>query len=264
MPEDRIIPLELLNEPPEPIRVERPSTGIEELAASISRVGLINALSVYPQDGRYEIAAGHRRYLACRMAGLKEVRCVVYSDEETARTAVMLHENAFREEVTAAEEGWKYLELIEKQHHSIDDLCAAVGQSRAYIDARIEMVQRDARVALAVAERKISFSVARELNKIAREDWRHYFLEEAIQKGASVAQARTWAANCKREETLPAGEPAPAAPNPPGAPQPPNPFVCFVCGGEQHTHMMRTVYIHEFEIEWLRRALADAGMGAKT
>lgn len=51
---------------------------IEFLADEINDSGFHGAIEVYAKpDGRYEIMAGHRRYLACKNNGFKAIPCIV-------------------------------------------------------------------------------------------------------------------------------------------------------------------------------------------
>ena len=58
-----------------------PEASLNELAENIRQVGVLTPLLVRPSedpDGmRYEIAGGHRRYRAARLAGLEAVPCLV-------------------------------------------------------------------------------------------------------------------------------------------------------------------------------------------
>jgi ParB family chromosome partitioning protein len=67
------IKLEEIDAGENPLRLEGENKGITELAESIRRIGLINPLVVAlgPDDDRYRLIAGHRRFAACRRVGLK-------------------------------------------------------------------------------------------------------------------------------------------------------------------------------------------------
>src|SRR5579864_3790255 len=121
MPETKLIPIALIVEPPEPMRLGFDEEKLNELAQDIRTRGLLNPLTVYPEvalphvfedevrterlsapapTGRYKIAAGHRRFLACRMAGIREVLCIVREGTQDDYEADMIAENMFREELT--------------------------------------------------------------------------------------------------------------------------------------------------------------------
>lgn len=190
MPEYRTVQLDLLNEPPEPVRVAFDETKLAELAGDIRIRGLLQPIVVKavppeptngfraPENfspeawecagGRYEVVAGHRRMLAARMAGLLHVPVRVSGPNEQCDVGDMLSENSFREDVTAAEEGWKLCEYIEKHKPTIAQLCALVGRSEEWVNERIRLVRTDGDIAEACACRKISFGVAKELLRVNR------------------------------------------------------------------------------------------------
>src|SRR5262249_35329339 len=169
MPETRQIPLDQIVEPSAPVRASMDEAKLYELRDSIRAIGLLQPIIVVsvgdggakeasasttdprsssqPAVTRYDIVPVHRRYLAARLVPLAEIECKVYEDSWSAKEAAMLAENAFREDVTAAEEGWKYCELVEKYTLTEAQLCALVQQSPEYIYARMDMVRKDETVA---------------------------------------------------------------------------------------------------------------------
>jgi ParB/RepB/Spo0J family partition protein len=84
---------------------------LNELAASILEVGLLEPIIVRPMDGEYEVVVGERRYRASQQAGLERVLVIIreYSDDQVAQ--LNLIENIQREELNAIEKGkvCKYL-----------------------------------------------------------------------------------------------------------------------------------------------------------
>jgi ParB family chromosome partitioning protein len=83
------------------VNVER----LNELAASIREVGLLEPIIVRPLKSEYEVVVGERRYRAAQQAGLEEVLAIVreYNDDEVAQ--LNLIENVQREELNAIEKG---------------------------------------------------------------------------------------------------------------------------------------------------------------
>lgn len=56
-------------------------TDIDFLAMTIEENGFNGAIEVWAKkDGRYEISSGHRRYLAMKKLGKKEIPCIVYEN----------------------------------------------------------------------------------------------------------------------------------------------------------------------------------------
>lgn len=70
---------------------------IDELANSISTVGLLNPLAVAERDdGKYDVVAGHGRLEALQQLGIKEVPIIVHpglSGDEVLRRAAILADN---------------------------------------------------------------------------------------------------------------------------------------------------------------------------
>ena len=92
-------------------RLEFNTERLNELAASIGEVGLLEPIIVRPVNGEFEVVVGERRYRACQQAGLEKVPSIVreYSDDEVVQ--LNLIENVQREELSAIEKGkvCKYL-----------------------------------------------------------------------------------------------------------------------------------------------------------
>ena len=85
-------------------RREFSDRGIEELASSIRRSGMMQPVIVRPRAvGEFELVAGERRWRAAARAGLERVPALVreLSDEEAAEWAIV--ENVQREDLNAME-----------------------------------------------------------------------------------------------------------------------------------------------------------------
>ena len=91
--------LDLLEIGKSQVRVDL-STGIEELSASIRKQGLLQPIVVAAQaNGRYEILAGQRRFLAHKALGYQTIRAIVRdanSIDDDTKLAISLSENLVR------------------------------------------------------------------------------------------------------------------------------------------------------------------------
>jgi len=89
------------------VNVER----LNELAASIREVGLLQPIIVRPMEDEYEVVLGERRYRASTQAGIERIPAIVrdYTDDEVVQ--LNLVENIQRQELSAIEKGkvCKYL-----------------------------------------------------------------------------------------------------------------------------------------------------------
>lgn len=87
---------------------------LNELADSISEVGLLEPIIVRPVNSEFEVVVGERRYRASQQAGLEKVPAIVreYGDDEVVQ--LNLIENVQREDLSAIEKGKVCKYLLEK------------------------------------------------------------------------------------------------------------------------------------------------------
>ena len=78
--------------------------GLEELSRSIQDYGILNPLSVRLRGSRYELVAGERRLRAARLAGLKEVPCILLDVNMEDASLIALVENLQRRDLDFIEE----------------------------------------------------------------------------------------------------------------------------------------------------------------
>lgn len=232
-PEPRELPLGLIVPPELPARLGMDEVKLEELTASIARIGVRQRLAVVKDGELYEVIAGHRRYIAATRAGLVVVPCDIYPTKDAALEAVKYAENRFREDMSAAEEAAYFDDLLERDcGGDIEKLAAMLGEKRSYIDNRIALFRGDKNVFSALLAREIAIGVAQELNKIPDEEWRRYYLALALREKPTASAVTGWVAQWKR---LYGGPQPPAAPQPAQASEGPHPavfdpFRCYICG----------------------------------
>jgi len=255
----RSLSLDEIDPPPAPVRETMDETALAELAQSLVHVGMIEPIIVAPAHDRFEIIAGHRRYLAARIAGLVTVPCVVIDGTATAREAMTVHENVFREDLNPAEEASYYGRLLSLVGGDTDALAALVRRSRAVVEDRLLLLSGDPEIRTALAERRISLGVARELNQVVDAGYRHSLLQAAIDGGASVRLVQSWRARYGAlAASTPVAAPASAAaatatevPPDDGA------FVCYYCRARDDIPSMELLYLHRTcrtRLEYVLRA----------
>ncbi len=94
-----------------------------------------------PADQRtYSIVAGERRYRACRLAGLDNVRCVIIEDVDDKKALeVMLVENLQRRDLDPVEEARGYAQLQQLGYRQTQ-IAAAVNRSQPAIANRMRLL----------------------------------------------------------------------------------------------------------------------------
>jgi len=126
------IPLEKVSPNPQQPRVTFDPSGIEELAASIRRHGLLQPIVVSRRGDGYELVAGHRRVLASRAAGKTTIPAVI-RDDVSDRLELALVENLQRTDLNAIETARAYKLLMETYDLTQEQLAERVGKSRSQV-----------------------------------------------------------------------------------------------------------------------------------
>jgi ParB/RepB/Spo0J family partition protein len=255
MPELKNIPLHLIDEPDLPMRASMDEQKLLELQNSITNIGQRLPAEVIEKNGRYEIRTGHRRFVVLQRLGREHMMCLVLQAGEDAGYAGMLAENAEREGVNRAEEAVWMAQLVEKHNTTEDQLCALVKKSPDYVGDNFRLLKTDEQVFTAVLERKINFSVARELNKCDDQPMRRNFLDQAIRSGTSARVVTEWVRNWR----ISTG----GAPTPVAQPQaesdsngvPAYAIQCEFCGGHKDPYNMVSVYVHKWELENMKKII---------
>ncbi len=104
------IPTDQIHPHPDNPRAEL--RAIDELAASLAEVGILQPLVVQPDNAGYVIHMGHRRHAAAVKAGLPVVPCLVGdSTDQIQAITRMLTENLHRDDLTTSEQAAGFAQL---------------------------------------------------------------------------------------------------------------------------------------------------------
>lgn len=145
-----------------------PETGIQELAASIREVGILQPLVVRATEEGFELIAGERRLRAAKEAGLDRVPVLIRQAHEGESMELALVENLQREDLNPLETAAAYQALMESFGLSRDQLAARLGKSRAAVTNTLRLVQLPESVRTMLSEGRLSEGHARVL--LALED----------------------------------------------------------------------------------------------
>lgn len=112
------------------VRLSDVGKGIDELADSISKVGLLEPIVVAPKgsNGKYEIILGQRRFLAHQEIGLKTIKAGILSDRVTEIEAKVLSvtENLMRRDLNR-KDLIDVCTYLYKQYGTIKDVATETG-----------------------------------------------------------------------------------------------------------------------------------------
>ena len=200
-----------IDEPKDVLRLDIDSHAIDELALSISQIGLLQPILVAIQGDRFELVFGHRRFLACQKLKLPSIRAIIRTMTAEEIGIARATENINRADLTPVEEANTYSNLINIYGLSLDEVSLKMGKSPGTIKRRMDLLKMPHQLRDAVHAKKLSISVAEELWCIADMADLDYYLSFAIDGGCTRDVARSWAKDWKdkkrRQET--ASEQAP-------------------------------------------------------
>lgn len=140
-----------------------PETGIQELAASIREVGILQPLVVRATEEGFELIAGERRLRAAREAGIDRVPVLIRQAHEGESMELALVENLQREDLNPLETAAAYQALMESFGLSRDGLAARLGKSRAAVTNTLRLMQLPESVRSLLVEGRLSEGHARTL-----------------------------------------------------------------------------------------------------
>ena len=162
---------------------------LEELTNSIKEQGIIQPIVVRPNknlNGKYEIIAGERRWLASQNAGLHEVPVVILNIDDAKSLEFAIVENVQRKDLNAVEEAQGYQRLVDEFNYNQEKLSKFIGKSRSFIANSLRLLSLPDAILLMVEREQISAGHARSLiglnNSVE-------IAKKIIQKKLSVRQA---------------------------------------------------------------------------
>lgn len=161
--------------------------GLDELAASIRELGIIQPLSLRSApDGGYQIIAGERRWRAAQRAGLTTVPAYVRTASDSEVTEMALIENIQREDLNSIEIALAFRKLLDTSDLTQERLSERVGKSRTVITNHLRLLKLPAEIQLALRDRKLDMGHARALLAIDDAKLQLKIFKQILKDGLSV------------------------------------------------------------------------------
>ena len=189
------IALNLLNEPIDAHRINIDEQQLGELADSIRDVGLLNPIIVRPvEDGRFEIIAGHRRFMAHRMLSRNDIACFVRKASDLEVEQGRFAENLQREQLSPMEEAVAINRYMVREGKDAKATARTLNRSEWWVAHRVALLAMPPDLCDMVHTAKLAAGAALELAKVTDSMHRRYLLEYCVRSGASVPVVREWVA----------------------------------------------------------------------
>lgn len=186
------IDVALIENPKLAMRLDTEKANIDDLAKSIDKVGLINPITLIRVGKYYEVVAGFRRFLAIKKLEMKSVSAFLIEQDTEQNLAVMTAENYERENVNTFDEAIYLSKILKQTELSQKALAKVISRSESYVSERIAILKYPDDLRDALSQGKISFSVARELDKIKDTADKVMYTRYAVQNGCTPDVAKRW------------------------------------------------------------------------
>lgn len=194
--------IELIDPNPFQPRTNFDDESLSELAESISKLGIIQPITVRLLDGRYQLISGERRFRAAKLAGLKTLPAFIRTADDQGMLEMSLVENIQREDLNAIEVAISYQRLIDECSLTQDALSERVGKKRATISNYLRLLKLPAEIQLGIINSIISMGHARALISIDDASLQLKLYKKVISDDLSVRQTEELVRNTVSEPQI--------------------------------------------------------------
>jgi len=143
---------------------------LEELANSIKKNGVIQPIAVRPVksgEGKYQIVAGERRWLAAQKAGLHEIPIVILDLDDNESLEVAIVENIQRDDLNPIEEAKAYERLNKEFNYDHEKIARFMSKSRSHVSNTLRLLTLPSDVRAMIEEGLITAGQAKPLVGVA-------------------------------------------------------------------------------------------------
>lgn len=186
------LPVSLIRANPNQPRRHFDERALRELAESIRQYGILQPLTVRCTLTGYELIAGERRLRAAKLAGLREVPCLLARAGEESSSVLALVENIQRRDLHYFEEAAAIAQLIKTCGFSQEQAADKLGKSQSAVANKLRLLRLSGECAVLLRENDLSERHARALLRLADEEERLAALKTIIARGMNVAQTEEY------------------------------------------------------------------------
>ena len=188
----RYIPINAVRPNPQQPRRSFDETALRELADSISAYGILQPLTVRDRGGVYELVAGERRLRAARIAGLREVPCLIAEVGEEDAALLALIENLQRRDLDYMEEAAAIARLIRRYGLSQQQAAEKLGKSQPTIANKLRLLRLSAPVIDCLRQYGLTERHARTLLRLIDPEQQLAAARHIGKRGLNVAQTEQY------------------------------------------------------------------------
>ena len=203
------ISIDLIEANPNQPRREFDEQALQELAASIRELGIIQPITLRQvADNRFQIIAGARRWRASQIAGLKAIPAYIRTINDETVMELALVENIQREDLNAIEIALAYQHLLDNDGMTQEKVSERVGKSRTAIANHLRLLRLPAQIQLALQKKSIDMGHARALLSLDSPSLQIKLFNEIVKNNYSVRKVEEMVKSLNNGEEIVSGKKA--------------------------------------------------------
>tara|TARA_B100000953_G_scaffold116986_1_gene96336 strand:+ start:2686 stop:3597 length:912 start_codon:yes stop_codon:yes gene_type:complete len=161
---------------------------LSELTISIQEVGVLQPILLREQNGRYELIAGERRWLAARRAGLSSIPAVVRRIQDIESFEQAIIENLHREDLNPIDEAVAYHRLMDEFSMTQQQVAERVGRSRPAVANALRLLHLSSDIQRLIMDGALSAGHARCLAGVTDRKIQEKLVSRIVSEALSVRQ----------------------------------------------------------------------------
>lgn len=191
---NRVVLLDTEKISPSPYQPRRQfeQKALQELADSIAQSGLLQPITVREVDSGYELIAGERRLMACKMLHMEQIPAIIerYDDEKSA--VFSLVENLQRRDLNYFEEAAGIHQLMEHYHMTQQQVAQRLGKAQSTIANKLRLLSFSESMRRRMLDAGLTERHARALLKLSDEMMISQALEHIVQERLNVGESERY------------------------------------------------------------------------
>jgi ParB family chromosome partitioning protein len=170
-------------------RIDFDQDSLQELAASISQLGIIQPITVRKMGyDKYQLISGERRFRACQIAQFESVPAFVRIANDQEMLEMALVENIQREQLNPVEVALSYQRLLDECKLTQDKMSERVGKKRSTITNYLRLLKLPPEILASLKNKEISMGHARALINVSNHETQINIFRDALENGFSVRE----------------------------------------------------------------------------
>ena len=195
------IEISKINLNPNQPRTNFDQKSLDQLASSISELGLIQPVTVQQSNEEFILISGERRLRAFKLLNLKSIPAYVRTANDQTSLEMALVENIQRRDLDPIEIAISYQRLTEELNISHDEMSKRVGKDRSTITNYIRLLKLDPIIQSGIRDKFISMGHGRTLINVESHDKQLLIYEKILRNNLSVRQTEQIVKNLNSDKS---------------------------------------------------------------